>query len=214
MILSKRLSRYFLGAAVASVLSIACSSGLRDYTQVDLKVTIPTAQSEKSSEKIKTDTLAEAQTVIEARLAQLRFGTAEVKAQAPDQLMVRLPQEIDVQPVIARLVKPGQLTLRSQKPDTEDDLATSIEALQRLLIEQDTQLQTGQQAEATALQPQIDETRAAILDLFEPSELTGDRITTAQAVEVSGFNTWEVRIWLDAEGTEQFATQTDRKSVV
>ncbi|MGB3669436.1 MAG: hypothetical protein WA984_04945 [Phormidesmis sp.] len=209
MILPKRLSRYFLGAAVASVLSIACSSGLRDYTQVELKVAIPTAQAAEGSEKITADTLAEVQTVIEARLAQLSFGTAEVKAQAPDQLMVRLPQEIiNVQPVVARLIKPGQLTLRSQKPDTEDDLATSIEALQRLLIEQDTRLQTSQQAEASALQPQIDETRAAILDLFEPSELTGDRITTAQAVEVSGFNTWEVRIWLDAEGTEQFAAQT------
>ncbi len=208
MIIPKRLSRYFLGVAIASLLSTACSSGLRDYTQVELKVDMPTTQAEEGTEAITADTLAEVQTVIEARLVQLSFGTAEVKAQAPDQLIIRLPQEVNLQSVIARLVKPGQLTLRSQKPDTTSDLATYIETLQRLLIEQDTRLQTDQQAEATALQPQIGEARAAILNLFEPSELTSDRITDAQAIEVSGFNTWEVKIWLDAEGTGQFAEQT------
>ncbi len=208
MIIPKRLSQYFLGAVVASALSIACSSGLRDYTQVELRVDIPRAQTGEGTEKITANLLAETQTVIEARLEQLSFGTAEVKAKTPNQLIVRLPQEVDIQPVVDRLVKPSQLTFRSQKPDTEADIAANIETLQRLLVAQDTRQQTDQQTEAKALQPQIEETRTAVLDLFEPSELTGDRVTEAQAVEVSGFNIWEVRIWLDTKGSEQFAELT------
>ncbi|MEM9149613.1 MAG: hypothetical protein AAGB19_04075 [Cyanobacteria bacterium P01_F01_bin.3] len=200
----QQLSRYFLSAAAIAVLSVACSSGLRDYTQVTLEITdVPEA-----TEEVDTDILAEAQTAVEKRLTSLNVNTAEINVAEPNQVIVRLPQDADAQTITSNLVQPSQLTLRNQKPDTEEALAENIETLQRLLVEQNTLIQTNAQADAAALQPQIDETRTAILDLFEPGNIDSTMLLDAQAVQLTGFNVWEIRIWFDAQGTDQFAQQT------
>lgn len=200
----QQLSRYFLSAAAIAILSVACSSGLRDYTQVTLEI----ADLPEATEEADTDILAEAQTAVEKRLTSLNVNTAEINVAEPNQVIVRLPQDADAQTITSNLVQPSQLTLRNQKPDTEEALAENIETLQRLLVEQNTLIQTNAQADAAALQPQIDETRTAILDLFEPGNIDSTMLLDAQAVQLTGFNVWEIRIWFDAQGTDQFAQQT------
>ena len=214
---SQSVSQSLLSVAAVGLLGVACSGGLRDYTQVDLRV-LPTESGEASaapksdeSEAEKSaiaPTLAAAESAIETRLLRLGLETAEVTTQTPDQVIVRLPQDISFEAVVETITQPNRLTLRRQKPDTEDELATNIAALQRLLVEQNTLNQTKKLTEAAALQPDIDSTRRAILDLFAPSEVTGEMLLDAQAVQMSGFNIWEVQIWFDAEGADKFAEQT------
>lgn len=203
MITTQQLRQGLLGAAAISVVGVACSNRLRDYTQLTLKATAKGADTE-----ITADSLDETKGILEKRLAELGLGTAELETAEPDQLIVRLPEAAAIDMVSETLTRVGQLTLRSQKPDTEDELAQGIEALQRLLVEQNTLRQTNKLSEAEALQTQIDEARATLISLFEPGEITGEMLLDAQAVEITGFNTWEVRIWFDSQGTALFAEQT------
>ena len=197
-----RLSRWLVGLAIASTLALACSSRLRDYTQVTL---VPKTDAELDSE-----TIENTEAVLEQRLTSLGIDTAEIVSEedSPYHIIVRLPTEVDAETVIDTFADTGQLSLRFQKPDTEEALAENIEALQRLLVEQDTLRQTDTLAEAKALRPQIEQTRDEIVDLYEPSELTGDLVEDAQAVLMSGFDTWEITVWFNDEGTEKFTQKT------
>ncbi len=191
-----------LGVAIASVLGLSCSNSLRNYTQITL--------SSQSDAELDSDTLEKTEAVLEERLSNLGIDGAEIISAKdnPDHILVRLPADVDAEATADIFANTGQLSLRSQKPETETALAENIETLQRLLVEQETLKQTGKPSEAKALQPQIEETRAAIVGLYEPSALTGKLISDAQAVLMSGFNTWEVSIWFNEEGAEKFAQQT------
>ncbi len=199
---AKRSSRWLLGIAIASTLSLSCSNSLRNYTQVTL--------ASQSAVELDPDTLEKTEAVLEERLSSLNIEDAEILSAKdnPSRILVRLPAGVDAEASADVFADTGQLSLRSQKPDTEEALAENIEALQRLLVEQETLVQTDKPSEAEALQSQIDETRASIVKLYEPSELTGDLISDAQAILMTGFNTWEVSVWFDDEGAEKFAQQT------
>ena len=251
MTVAKRFGQCLLSATVVGLLGFGCSSGLKDYTQVDIEM-VPTealaqqstvsevsdsdsreddfekdakdseGQDSNSLEKenvaaeevdaAETDEVTPAllavESAVEKRLLGLGLETAEVMVRSPNQVIVRLPEDVPSEPVVEKITKPNRLTLRSQKADTEEELATNIATLQTLLVEQNNLRQTEKLAEAEALQPKIDETRLAILDLFGPVELTGGMLTDAQAVQMSGFNTWEVQIWFDDAGSSKFAEQT------
>ena len=187
--------------AIAASLSWSCSSGLRSYTQLTL--------ASQSDAELDPDTLEKTEAIIEKRLSSLGIDSAEIiSADNPNHILVRLPADVDAGATADVFDSTGQLSLRSQKPDTEADLAENIEILQRLLVEQATLKQTNKPSEAEALQPQIDKTRTHIVELYEPSDLTGDLISDAQAILVSGFNTWEVSVWFNDKGAQKFAQQT------
>ncbi|MEM8504628.1 MAG: hypothetical protein AAF716_15905 [Cyanobacteria bacterium P01_D01_bin.1] len=198
----KRLSWRVLGMVIASTLTLSCSTSLRNYTQITLASQAETA--------LDTDTLETTEAVLEERLTSLGIENAEIISpeENPEQILIRLPADVDAEATADVFANTGQLSLRAQKPETEAALAENIETLQRLLVEQDTLKQTDKLTEAKALQPQIDEARADILELYEPSDLTGELISDAQAVLMSGFNTWEVSVWFNDEGAEKFAQQT------
>ena len=181
--------------------SLACANRLKDYTQVTMALITP------GSEEVSEEQLAETTAILENRLVDIGIELAEVKAAEPNQVVVRLPLDADVQATETLLTNTGQLSLRSQKPDTQAELDSSIEDLQRLLVELNTYLKTDDLSQAEALQPRIDKARAAIVDLFEPSELTGAQVAQATARQATG-DVWEVDIQFDEQGTERFATQT------
>lgn len=196
---TKWLSRLLLSAAVMT--SVACANRLKEYKQVTMEAT--------DQEEISSDRLEETTAVLENRLLALGIELAEVNVIEPNQIAVRLPLETDAQAVEEILTSTGQLFLRNQKPNTEKELASSIEDLQRLLVEQNTLIKTDKLPEAEALQPQIDETRATISNLFEPGELTGAALEKATARQVSS-GIWEVDIQFDEQGTDLFAAQTQK----
>lgn len=197
----RRLSRLLLSVAV--VTSLACSNRLKEYTQVTLEATAP------NQAKLDSDRLEETTAILEDRLLSLGIELAEIEVVEPNQIVVRLPQAADVLATEEILTSTGKLSLRNQKPKTEPELASRIESLQRLLVEQNTLTQTEEPAQAKALQPEIDETRAAIASLFEPAELTGARLESATAKRALG-DIWEVDIQFDEQGAERFAAQTQR----
>jgi protein-export membrane protein SecD len=199
-------NRFLWSAAAVSLLSMACAPGLTDYTQLTMQVVAPENGPENSPS---ADSLDKTQAILETRLHGLGIETAEIDTPAPNQIVVRLPQTVNAQAAESILTNPGQLHLRNQKPNTEDQLASNIEDLQRLLVEQNTLAQTGKRAEADALQGQIEETRSAISALFEPSELTGEMLADARAKPSSeDSNIWEVNIQFNEQGAAKFAEQT------
>lgn len=207
--MTNQLSRYLLGAAVVSVMSVACSNQLRDYTELTLKALPPQPLSpDQVAVAVTEETVEATQAVLQKRLSAVGLSRAEFTIEAPDTIILRVPQGAPLEAIAPLITNRGLLTFRSQKPETETELADNIAALQRLLVDQNTLQQTGNIAEAEALQPQIDETRAQILSLFEPSELTSEMIADAKAVQNTGFKVWEVRLWFNSEGTDKFAQQT------
>ena len=157
------------------------------------------------------DALEAAKETLENRLMGLGIELAEVETAEPNQIIVKVPPEVNAQALQSLLTNTGQLYLRNQKPDTTEKLAQGIEALQRLLVEQNTLMQTDKQTEAAALQSQIDEARGAIANLFEPSDLTGNMLHDARArPSDSAPGTWDVNIQFNEEGAERFAAQTKR----
>lgn len=198
-------------AALVSTLALACTNRLKDYTQITLQATSLKDTEESTAEKEDTNAalLESAKETVEDRLASLGVELAEVNTAEPNEIVVRLPQGVNAQTVQSLLTNTGQLYLRNQKPDTEEELAQGIADLQRLLVEQNTLTQTGKQAEAAALQAQIDERRKAISTLFEPSNLTGNMIHDARArPSDTAPGTWDVNIQFNEEGAELFAQQT------
>lgn len=200
--LSQLLPRFLLTAAVVS--GVACANRLKDYTQVTMQASALEKGTEVSPENLKVT-----QTILEHRLMGLGLELAEVDIQAPDQIIVRLPQAANVKATEAVLTNTGQLYLRNQKPDTEKALARDIGDLQRLLVAQGTLVQTDKQAEAEALQGKIDQMRSAIASLFEASQLTGKLLYSAKSQPSrSVSSTWEVIIRFDKLGADKFAQQT------
>lgn len=200
--LSQLLPRFLLTAAVVS--GVACANRLKDYTQVTMQASALEKGTEVSLEGLKVT-----KTILENRLSGLGVERAEVDIKEPDQVIVRLPQAVNVKATEAVLTSAGRLYLRNQKPGTEKDLASDIEDLQRLLVEQGTLGQTNKQAEAEALQGKVDQTRSAIAALFEPSQLNGELLYSAKAQPSSSTsNTWEVTIRFDKQGADKFAQQT------
>lgn len=197
--ITKWLSRLLLSAVV--ITSVACTNRLKEYQQVTIQAT--------DQEEISSDRLEETTAILENRLLALGIELAEVKVIEPNQVVVRLPLETDAQAAEEVLTSTGQLSLRNQKPDTEKALASSIEDLQRLLVEQNTLIKTDKLPEAEALQPQIDETRATISDLFESGKLTGAALESATARRAAG-DIWEVDIRFDEQGADLFAAQTKK----
>lgn len=204
------MNKRWLWAIATTVLLSSCAKGLQEYQQLTLEVTVPKAEEVKAAKgSINTlDYLAETEAVLARRLRGFGVADGEVTSQRdPDRVIVRLPIDVDVAAAETVLTRRGQLYLRNEKPETEVNLSASIENLQRLLVKQNTLLQTEKMAEAEALTTEIEETRSKISDFFEPSELTGDLLQSAKAVQEEG-DVWAVLIQFDEQGSEMFAQQT------
>ncbi len=201
--------RWLWAIATTALLSSCSAKGLQEYQQLTMEVTVPKAEETSKAKGPNTlNYLAETEAVLVRRLRGFGVADGEVTSQRdPEQIIVRLPMDVDVTAAETVLTRRGQLYLRKEKPETEVILSKSIENLQRLLVEQNTLVQTGKMAEADALTAEIEKTRDRISDFFEPSELTGNRLKSAKAVQEEG-DIWAVLIEFDEQGAEMFAQQT------
>ena len=207
-----KMKKHWLLASLMAILLGGCSTGLKEYQQLTMEATLPNAEAadgKTASEGSKQlDYLAETEAVLVRRLDGFGIESAEVTSTSdPDQVIVRLPVDVDVETAKTVLTRRGQLYLRNEKPENEEELAGLIEELQRLLVEQNTLRQTEKANEAAVLTAEIEKKRNAIANLFEPSKLTGDRLESAKAVQEEG-DIWAVLIQFDEKGSEMFAEQT------
>lgn len=156
------------------------------------------------------------QSVVEGRVNGLGVSEAVVQQLGNDQLLVQLPGINDPQQAERVLGGTAQLEFRAQKAGTEQQVLVETQVLQEHLDElaaiQATLPPTGAvsaetQAQIDAIQKDIATSEAAILALFQPSELKGDKLTDALARPGNG-SQWEVVIEFNSEGANDFADLT------
>ena len=193
-------------AAVVIIVQIPTQLGLdlRGGTQLTMQV-----QPTEKVPDIGARELAAVQRVIENRVNGLGVSEAVVQSVKPDQLSIQLPGVSDPDQAERVLGGTAQLEFRNQKAGSEAELG----ALQTILTQQQADLAaasaTGDQAKIEESQQAIAKTQTDFLALFEKSELTGDKLSDAQAAPMNGpGNAWEVVLYFDDEGGDLFAQLT------
>jgi preprotein translocase subunit SecD len=200
-------------AAVVVISQIPTRLGLdlRGGSQLTIQVqpteAIPTI-SERDMEAV--------QNVVEGRVNGLGVSEAVVQQMGNNQLLVQLPGVSDPQQAERVLGGTAQLEFRAQRPGTEQQLTIENQILQGHLGElaalqasqpADAPLDAETQARIDRLQTDIEASEAAIADLFEPSELKGDKLVDALAGTDSA-GRWVVSIRFNNQGGAEFAEIT------
>ena len=192
-------------AAIVLIVQVPTQLGLdlRGGTQLTMQVS-PT----EAIPNVGESELAAVQRVIENRVNGLGVSEAVVQSVGQDQLSIQLPGVSDPEQAERVLGGTAQLEFRNQKPGTEGALGE----LQRISAQQLAQQQLlldsgGDEAAIAANQAAIAETQADILNLFEETQLTGDKLSDAIA-GTNGAGAWQVDITFDSEGADLFAELT------
>lgn len=193
-------------AAVVIIINVPTQLGLdlRGGTQLTMQVNT-TEQIPQVGER----ELAAVQRVIENRVNGLGVSEAVVQSVGQDQLSIQLPGISDPEQAERVLGGTAQLEFRNQKSGTEGQFAALQTASQQQQIERLALLESGDEEALAANQAAIEATQQDILNLFEPSELGGDKLSDAIAQPLSGSNgAWLVNIVFDDEGADLFAQLT------
>jgi preprotein translocase subunit SecD len=197
-------------AAVVVIVQVPTQLGLdlRGGSQLTLQV-----QPTEAIPNVTERELEAVQTVVQGRVNGLGVSEAVVQQLGNDQLLVQLPGVSDPQQAERVLGGTAQLEFRAQRPGTERQLPIENQILQEHLAELarlQAQIPEGglidpaTQERIEAVQTDIDQSEAAIADLFEPPALTGEKLTDAIARPSTG-TAWEVVIQFNPEGGNDFA---------
>lgn len=218
-----------LGLAIAAIVVITqiptrLGLDLRGGTQLTLQV--------QTTDKVPTLTerdLEAVQRVISGRINELGVAETSVQQLGQNQLLVQLPGVSDPEQAQRVLGETAQLEFRAQNADTEQRLQIESQILQQHQIElailqeeRDAALGDGQidlttdTAEAdhpdaadldqrlAAAQQAVQDSNAAVAELFAPPDVTGERLTDAFAQPLNNSSLWEVVIEFDSEGSQKF----------
>ncbi|MEL6879695.1 MAG: protein translocase subunit SecD [Cyanobacteria bacterium J06607_10] len=198
-------------AAIVIIVQIPTQLGLdlRGGTQLTMQVS-PTEEIPNVGER----ELAGVQRVIENRVNGLGVSEPVVQSVGQDQLSIQLPGVSDPEKAERVLGGTARLEFRNQKINTEGEfqalrtIGAQHEA-ERIALEQAQRLGEGDPEAIAQNQADIEANNLAILELFEESDLTGDKLRDAIAGPSSrGGSFWEVDITFDAEGSDLFAELT------
>ncbi|MGD1949142.1 MAG: protein translocase subunit SecD [Leptolyngbyaceae cyanobacterium] len=200
-------------AAVFTIVQLPTQLGLdlRGGSQLTLQV-LTNAQITQISER----ELEAVQRVIENRVNGLGVSEAIVQSSGQDQLLIQLPGVSD--PAQAQRVLGGtaQLEFRAQKPGTEGQLSAIADIVNQQEVEQASILAVGnenitdeQLAELERVTNDLQASRETLLELFDDTELTGDKLRDALAspLGTSG-QSWQVSIYFNNEGGTLFTEMT------
>lgn len=160
--------------------------------------------------KITPEQLEAVKSVVEGRVNGLGVSEAIVQTIGSDQILVQLPGVNDPQQAERVLGGTAQLDFRKQKPGSEAQLTIEQQVKQELLIKQ-TALKAAPAKDEKAIaenQAAITRSNEAILNLFEPTGLTGKNLKDAAPEPKQSGNAWDVALRFDAPGGEKFAQLT------
>ncbi len=193
-------------AAVAVIVLVPVRLGLdlRGGSQLTLQV-----QTTDAVPEITPDRLEAVQQVVENRINGLGVAEAVVQTVGEDQLLVQLPGVSDPGQAERVLGGTAQLDFREQRDGTEAQLSVEFQIQQGHLAEQEA-LRADPNADSEAIaanQAAIQGSNQAIAELFDRTELTGDKLREAYAQPLSG-TSWEVVLVFDSEGANEFAQLT------
>ncbi|MEL6489418.1 MAG: protein translocase subunit SecD [Cyanobacteria bacterium J06634_6] len=194
-------------AAIVLIVQIDTQLGLdlRGGTQLTMQVN-PSEEITRVGER----ELAAVQRVIENRVNGLGVAESVVQSVGQNQLSIQLPGVSDPEKAERVLGGTAQLEFRAQKPETEGQLEALQQVLRGHLLEQIDLIESTDEAAIAANQAEIEATQEEILELFEDSGLTGDKLRDAIAGPLpnSGPGVWQVGITFDQEGAQLFADLT------
>lgn len=158
--------------------------------------------------KITPEQLEAVKSVIEGRVNGLGVSEAIVQTVGSDQILVQLPGIND--PTQAERVLGGtaQLDFRKQKPGTEAQLPIEQQIKQELLIKQEALRKAKDEKAIAENQAALKRSNDAILNLFEPTGLTGKNLKNAAPEPKQSGNAWDVALRFDTLGGEKFAQLT------
>ncbi|MDX2240161.1 MAG: protein translocase subunit SecD [Leptolyngbyaceae cyanobacterium bins.302] len=158
--------------------------------------------------EIKPGDLEGVQRVIEGRINGLGVSEPIVFPAGSDQIVVQLPGVND--PTQAERVLGGtaQLDFRKQKPGTEAQLRIEQQQLREKLDKQKELQKSTDTAAIQANQENLKKTHAAIVAMFEKTELGGTNLEDAYPNATNAQNVWNVGLKFDQRGGELFAQLT------
>ena len=204
---------FIIGLAIAAAIIIVrlptqLGLDLRGGSQLTLQV-LPNEQVTQITER----DLQAVQRVIENRVNGLGVSEAIVQSVGQDQLLVQLPGVSD--PAQAQRVLGGtaQLEFRPQKPGTEGQ----FQAIAQIVTQQEAQLAAllasensgpEQLEEVEQLTGDIQASRETLQELFDDTQLTGDKLTDAISQPRGTSQAWEVVIDFNNEGADMFSELT------
>jgi preprotein translocase subunit SecD len=204
LILAAILALTIAAAVVIVQVPTRLGLDLRGGSQLTIQVQ-PTDQIPQITER----ELEAVQRVVEGRVNGLGVSEAVVQIAGQDQLVVQLPGVSDPQQAERVLGGTAQLDFRKQKPNTEGQVQAIQQVIQQAQVQQEL-LRSSSDAEAIQKnQEALKQSRQTLAELFEKTELTGDKLRDALARPLGvSSDAWEVVLEFNDQGGELFAQLT------
>ncbi|MEM6252104.1 MAG: protein translocase subunit SecD [Cyanobacteria bacterium P01_D01_bin.156] len=199
-------------AAIFTIIQLPTQLGLdlRGGSQLTLQVL-----TNEEIPRISERELEAVQRVIENRVNGLGVSEAIVQTSGQDQLLIQLPGVSDPGQAQRVLGGTAQLEFRSQKPDTEGELRAISDIINQQEVQQATILAVGsenitddQLAELEQITSNLRSSRETLLELFDDTDLKGDKLTDALASPIGTSQSWQVSIYFNNEGGNLFTEMT------
>lgn len=192
-------------AAITVLVQLPIRLGLDLQGGAQLTIQVKTTPEIKN---ITPEQLEAVKSVIEGRVNGLGVSEAIVQTVGSDQILVQLPGVNDPQQAERVLGGTAQLDFRKQKPGSEAQLPIEQQIKQELLIKQTALRQAKDEKAIAENQAALKRSNDAILNLFEPTGLTGKNLKDAAPEPKQSGNAWDVALRFDAPGGEKFAQLT------
>ncbi len=158
--------------------------------------------------QITPEQLEDLKVVVERRVNGLGVSEAVVQTVGSEQILVQLPGVNDPQQAERVLGGTAELDFREQKPGTESQVLIEQQLLAAKLQQQEELRENGDEEAIAKNQEEIQISKEAISDLFEPAKLTGKNLKDARPQPLPNGDNWEVAIRFDAKGGDEFAELT------
>ncbi|NEP12688.1 MAG: protein translocase subunit SecD [Symploca sp. SIO2C1] len=158
--------------------------------------------------KISQEQLEDLKVVVERRVNGLGVSEAVVQTVGSEQILVQLPGVNDPEQAERVLGGTAELDFREQKPGTESQVLIEQQLLAAKVQQQEELRENGDEEAIAKNQEEIQVSKEAISDLFEPAKLTGKNLKDARPQPLQAGGNWEVAIRFDAKGGDEFAELT------
>lgn len=192
-------------AAITTLVKIPIQLGLDLQGGAQLTIQVKTTPEIK---QITSKELEAVLSVVEGRVNGLGVSEPVVQTVGSDQILVQLPGVNDPKEAERVLGGTAQLDFRKQKPGTEAQLPIEQQVRQGLLQKQTELRKTGEAKAIAENQAAIERSNQAIIQLFEPLNLSGKNLKDAGYQPIQTGNNWEVTLRFDKDGGEKFAQMT------
>ena len=200
---------FLVAIAVTILVTLPPQLGLdlRGGAQLTIQV-----QPAEDGQAVQEDDTAAVKRVIENRINGLGVAEAITQLVGTDRILVQLPGVTNPEQAERVLGGTAQLEFRPLLEGNEAEFVTQYQTLQQLQL-QSLILREEENAEENAdeiaeIEEAIAEISPTILAYFDPVNLTGENVTSAQPAPLQSGNGWQVFINFDDAGGEIFGELT------